>query len=412
MFSFGERLGIFFPIMGAGFSALSVSLILLFAGFRWLRRTLSSGGRSQRSPDACDNIIFLNLMFAQLIQALGDLLLIKWMADGDVTEGRFCTAQFMIKLLESNGVALSSLAISVYTFCVLVLRWSIPRYISKLVVLLIWIFIALAIGILHIVYKDQRFYGNVGYWCWIIQKLKAEQLLYGYVGKWVSALLMAILYIIMFIVMRGWLIVDNGVWYWYGNYRPRYGVGQPEIQEETDLNSMAKLLLLYPAVYLICILPKSIARRLHYSGYKVPYQVTFATQTFLSLSGIFDAILFYFTRPDLVVGAAYSPSPASALELTNTSLGELGSLPNRDLAAASDVPPDLERGCNGRFESYNFTEDANSNICAICASRLRIGSDLDSHATATQMSGKQSYANFRSVPAPAPVEESHGHLPG
>ena len=54
-------------------------------------------------------------------------------------------------------------AIAVYTLCVLVLRWSIPRYISKLVVLMIWIFIALAIGILLIVHKDQRLYGNVGY---------------------------------------------------------------------------------------------------------------------------------------------------------------------------------------------------------------------------------------------------------
>jgi len=237
--------------------------------------------------------------------------------------------------------------------------------------------------------------------CWIIKELKTEQLLYGYVGKWVSALLMSILYIIMFIVMRGWLIVDNGV-YWYKNYKPRYGVGQPEIQEENDSHSMAKLLLLYPAVYIICILPKSIVRRLFYSGFKVPYQVTFTTYTILSLSGMFDAILFYFTRPDLVVGAADSPSPASALELTNTSLCNLGSLPNRD-PAASDVPPDLENGRNGQFESYNFpllTEDANSNICTICASRLRIGSDSGS------------YADFRSVPAPAPVEESHGHLPG
>ena len=54
-------------------------------------------------------------------------------------------------------------AIAVYTFCVLVLRWNIPRYISKFAVLMIWIFIALVIGIPHIVHKNQRIYGNVGY---------------------------------------------------------------------------------------------------------------------------------------------------------------------------------------------------------------------------------------------------------
>ena len=81
--------------------------------------------------------------------------------------------------------------------------------------------------------------------CWITGKeFKAEQLLYGYIGKWVALFLMAILYIIMFIVMRGWLIVENGVWYWYKNYERRFGVGQPEIQEEQDTKSMAKVLLL------------------------------------------------------------------------------------------------------------------------------------------------------------------------
>jgi len=246
----------------------------------------------------------------------------------------------VLKLLDTNAVALSSLAISVYTFCVLVLRWSIPRYISKLVVILIWIFIILTIGILHIVHKDRRIYGYVLYGCWIINQLKSEQLLYGFIGKWVCAILMAILYITMFIVMRGWLIVDNGVWYWYRNYQPRYGVGQPEIQEEKDSKSMAKLLLLYPVVYIICITPKAVARCLFFFAFKVPYQVTFATNTLFSLSGVIDATLFFFTRPNLVVGAADSPP--------------LGSLPNHDLAA-SDIPPDLERGRNGQFESYNLT---------------------------------------------------------
>ena len=235
--------------------------------------------------------------------------------------------------------------------------------------------------------------------CWIINQLKAEQLLYGSIGKWVCAILMAILYITMFIVMRGWLIVDNGVWYWYRNYQPRYGVGQPEIQEEKDSKSMAKLLLLwafsntahqiaiyenwyfvfrYPVVYIICVTPKAVARCLFFFGFKVPYQVTFATNTLFSLSGVIDATLCFFTRPNLVVGAA-DPPP-------------LGSLPNCDLAA-SDIPPDHERGRNGQFESYYLTlrtEDANSNIC------LPIGSDSDIHA---------------SVPAPAPVEEPHRHLP-
>ena len=56
-------------------------------------------------------------------------------------------------------------AIAVQTFCVLVLRWSIPNYISKLVVFVIWIFITLIIVIPFKVtaHMNERLYGSVGY---------------------------------------------------------------------------------------------------------------------------------------------------------------------------------------------------------------------------------------------------------
>ena len=54
-------------------------------------------------------------------------------------------------------------AIAVYTFWVLVLRRSVPRYVSKLAVLMIWILIALVIVIPYIVHMKEGIYGNVGY---------------------------------------------------------------------------------------------------------------------------------------------------------------------------------------------------------------------------------------------------------
>ena len=52
-------------------------------------------------------------------------------------------------------------AIAVHTFCVLVLRWSAPKIFSKLVILMIWIFIALVIAIPYS--HNKLLYGDVGY---------------------------------------------------------------------------------------------------------------------------------------------------------------------------------------------------------------------------------------------------------
>jgi hypothetical protein len=109
MFSFSERLGMFFSVLGAwyvlsslrsrlelhpkhkflhSFSAVSVTPILLLAvvsyrlsvkpGFsdnfvqsKWLRRMTRVWGGNSGVPDPIDNIIFLNLMVADLIRAVG-----------------------------------------------------------------------------------------------------------------------------------------------------------------------------------------------------------------------------------------------------------------------------------------------------------------------------------------------------
>ena len=54
-------------------------------------------------------------------------------------------------------------AIAVHTFCVLVLRWRGPEYISKFVVLMIWAFTALVIAIPYSFYRHERYYGEAGY---------------------------------------------------------------------------------------------------------------------------------------------------------------------------------------------------------------------------------------------------------
>jgi hypothetical protein len=82
--------------------------------------------------------------------------------------------------------------------------------------------------------------------CWVRLEFKVLQLVTEYIWLWVALTLMTILYTIMCIVMRGWFIVDNGVWYWYKNYRPRDDAGQPveETQDEKESKVIANMLLL------------------------------------------------------------------------------------------------------------------------------------------------------------------------
>jgi len=100
----------------------------------------------------------------------------------------------------------------------------------------------------------------------------------------------------------------------------------------------------YPTVYIICTLPMSIARWMYFNGSTVPQQFTLFASGLFSFCGLFDAILFFLTRPNLVVGTTDSPPPTLVTNAQSEPSGgvELPFIHNH--TAADSVPLDVERG--------------------------------------------------------------------
>jgi hypothetical protein len=288
---------------------------------------------------------------------------------------------------------------------------------------MIWIFAALVIGIPNIIHMNERYYGNTGYWCWIVNEFKTEQIVTEYLWVWMAGLVMAILYPIMYVVMKGWFIVDDkGAWHWYKTYNPAY-TGQPleETEEEKETKKIVGLMLYYPAVYLICITPNTLSRWLTFSGYKVPYQYTFFANTLFSLSGLLNAVLFFLTRPDLVIGPSNSPSAQEAAtnsqaqslhhkqDLSGYSSTQFGSLPPGSRSLAPNlVMQNLEYSYNGQHhqEPYNSMFLPNTAGSGNQTGLLHhMASD-----SGTYVSGERSYGDFRSTVS-APQGEEYGYRP-
>ena len=80
--------------------------------------------------------------------------------------------------------------------------------------------------------------------CFVRKGFKTEQLVTEYLWMWTAAFLMAILYFTMFVVMRGWFIVDKGVhWYKTYNWRQDADKSVEETQDEKDSKAIANLML-------------------------------------------------------------------------------------------------------------------------------------------------------------------------
>jgi hypothetical protein len=181
-------------------------------------------------------------------------------------------------------------------------------------------------------------------------------------------------------------------------------------------------------VYIFCILPNSISRWLSFSGFNVPYQFSLSANTLFSLSGMFNAILFFLTRPELVVGPSDSPQPIQAstngpqiqshhhrdeTELTSYSSQKFqGSLRTRSPVSASHyVAPDLEY--NDYFPPYNSMLPPEGGSSSRASPKFARDSDVTSHVT-SNISGERSYGDFRPtvVSAPVEVEETYRRPPG
>ena len=144
----------------------------------------------------------------------------------------------------------------------------------------------------------------------------------------------------------------------------------------------------YPAVYIICILPTSVSR----FGSGIPYQFTLFGSTVFSFCGLFDAILFFLTRPDLVVGTTDSAPlpPAPVINTQSEHSGDVELPFTRNPTTSDYIPLDVERGRNSQFQPYNqmlHPEDA--------------GSTSNRHMS--PQGRRQSYLGEN--------EEEYGHLP-
>lgn len=305
----GQRIGQTMDVLTSFFSAIAVSGLLLFALYRRVRQHAQTKGHAVRpETEAIDSSLFLNLMVADLIHAIGNILSIKWIHEGVIGPGdSVCTAQATLKQIGIVLTSVTSLAISVQTFYVLVLRWPIRKAHSRWIVLGLWAFVALDVGIPNAVYRkaEPPYYGSTGYWCWVDPEYQVEQIVTEYLWMWAAAFFMIVLYGIMFAVIFGLI-----------NIRRRSTVVTPRStqlatlqadpsepdDEREDTEALARMMLLYPAVFVLCIVPISVARWMQFTGHKTPYQATLFGASMFGLSGMLNVVLFWVTRPELVTG--------------------------------------------------------------------------------------------------------------
>jgi len=231
---------------------------------------------------------------------------IKWAVDATVRPGTYCSAQGTIKQMSDVGSAMSTLIISLHTLRVLCF-WktsnvdgrkdteksepNVGLNHSLVVVACLWVAVGLLVTVNIAINGVDRFYGPTGYWCWIRAEYSVQRTVNDFAFMWMTTLCNIIIYGILFLNFRGYITTDG----WHIRIRRK-----PERFDVLGPARQAYSLLSYPLVYILSILPLSIARYSSFAHHYVSFAVLcFVDIIYLSL-GLLNVLLFSFTRPYLL----------------------------------------------------------------------------------------------------------------
>lgn len=308
----------------SGFVSLVAVLWVFVIIFRNVARHIRHAppGKYHMVQEPMD-IFMLSLFFADLVQALGAVMDVKWVNDGKVEIGNFCTAQGVMQQLGETGVAITTLVIAVYTFIGVWWRKGIRAPLTaKIIIGFVWVFVILAVAIGNITHRNKQelYQSPTPYWCWIGEGYMGFRIWGEYIWLWITLFFSLLAYIPLFFWSRGNITVSEETWWKFSIHRTA-NVEDPGGRRMTSLTMIA-----YPLVYSILVLPLSVVRWVGFvqeRGGRLSHIASSATLTVVTiygLSGAMNVVLLFVTRPNsLLFGHTQvydtdgrAPSPSSS----------------------------------------------------------------------------------------------------
>ncbi|KAJ7039161.1 hypothetical protein C8F04DRAFT_1033878 [Mycena alexandri] len=281
---------------------------------------------------------FISLLLSDIFQAIGSILNVRWIHDMAVVYGEVCVIQGVLKQLADVSTAFWTLVIGVHTFALLFLELKSSRFTLITTLVAGWSSIAAFViagpATLNTSHHGP-FYGISGYWCWISPEYPASRITLDYMFMFIAAALSFVLYSMIFLRMRGNIVVEGR----RISFR-RTGTAWRGKQFENQALAIAKQMLLYQVAYTILILPIAAARFSAFAGAEVPFAVTIFADAVFLLSGVVNVTLFTTTRRIL---------PVDSIKIPKWSISRPQPIPEYNVNPEAGV--DVEAGVDSYYQS-------------------------------------------------------------
>ncbi|KAF8160646.1 hypothetical protein B0H34DRAFT_838433 [Crassisporium funariophilum] len=298
-------------------------------------------------------VLYVSLFFADVLQAIGAVMDIKWVQDGKVEVGGFCDAQGIVQQLGETGAAMTTLTIAVFTFLGVWLGKGVRSiWLTRAVIGSVWLFIILVVVIGNVIHNGSgstRYQSPTPLWCWISEDYLHWRIWGEYVWFWITLAFSIVMYTPLYLWSRGNILIDERAWWKFTLQHA--DKSDPALK---GIRRRSLVMLAYPIVYCLTILPLSVVRWIGFVQERnggishISSTATLAVAAIYGLSGAFNVLLLLTTRPDSVLfgkptnfSLGRAPSPLTVSPTTRNDYAaknmnrsdeegtELGRLPSR-----------------------------------------------------------------------------------
>jgi len=260
---------------------------------------------SPRTPEPREYIFFNTqlghyaacLLIANAFIDVAGLIGIRWTIDNGITEGGLCTLQAILMQIGNWSTAYFTLTIAVHTFNSLVLQRRQSALLAGVVIGIGWI----SAGILAAgpfvepkQYKSGPGYGADGISCGVRSVYLKAQFFFHLFPIFVAAVFSAILYSLIFLVLRGTLNIRGGIKFTL-DPQERWVAGKVTENYHRFVARIARSMLWYPVVYIALLVPYSVTRLLAISGFTVAFESMIFAYTCWFMLGVVNVLLLYNT---------------------------------------------------------------------------------------------------------------------
>ncbi|KAF9466546.1 hypothetical protein BDZ94DRAFT_1306142 [Collybia nuda] len=251
------------------------------------------------------------LLIGNMFNGVAGLIGVRWLVEGVITQGGLCTSQAILMQLGNWSTGYFTVTIAVHTFNSLVLRRRQSALICGSAITVGWITAAMLAAGPFIEPRLYRFgpaYGADGLSCGIRSVYLKAQFFFHLFPIFVASVLSAILYSIIFLVLRGTLNIRGGVRLTL-DPNERWVTGGVTENYHRFVARIARSMLWYPIAYIALLLPYSIVRLLAISGFTVAFESLIFASVCWYLLGAVNVMLLYNTFR--VLGPAFEGTRAT-----------------------------------------------------------------------------------------------------